>query len=264
MTQPSPPRWKDGCADCPAGAAEAVRSWGAERASPRELAELERRMTELRALGPRRTLQRGHLGPLLWLSLMAASTGLLWLWSSRPHEAPPRRAPSVSSVQPNVAAPAATTMPTDAAPPQTATDAAPSSAPPLPPVKQHGPRAVIAHGSSEDELALLARAQTALLNEPRSAAKHLNEHARNFPNGVFVQEREMLRIELAIAQHDDARATGLARAFAKHYPRSTYQQRITLLLSAAERDNARENGAASATHPLPSNQGESHDEPERH
>jgi hypothetical protein len=91
--------------------------------------------------------------------------------------------------------------------------------------------AVSVGAGPEAELALLRKAQQALSHAPRAAQTYLDAHASNYPDGLFVQEREMLRIELSVLDADHTRSQVLARSFVNQFPGSTYQARIDALLA---------------------------------
>ena len=81
------------------------------------------------------------------------------------------------------------------------------------------------------EIALLDAAQAALASNPAGALAKVDEHARRFPRGTLVQEREVLAIDalLRLSRRSDAEAR--AEAFRKSYPRSGHVRRIDALLA---------------------------------
>jgi hypothetical protein len=85
--------------------------------------------------------------------------------------------------------------------------------------------------SPERELELLRKAQEVLHRFPAVSEARLAEHARDYPHGVFEQEREMLRIELALARGERVRARELAQKFMTRFAGSTYQRRLEMLLA---------------------------------
>lgn len=97
-------------------------------------------------------------------------------------------------------------------------------------------KAVLPEEASED--ALLHRAHAASLSDPRKALALTAEHARRFPNGMLVQEREVLAIEALarLGRRDDARAR--ATAFSASYPGSPYQSRVDDALGASAVDTS--------------------------
>jgi hypothetical protein len=54
----------------------------------------------------------------------------------------------------------------------------------------------------------------------------VEEHARRFPAGSLVQEREVLAVELLRALGRAAEARARAAAFARTFPRSVYLQQL--------------------------------------
>jgi hypothetical protein len=76
------------------------------------------------------------------------------------------------------------------------------------------------------ELDLLSRAQRLLARDPAAALEVIDEHARAYPAGEFVEEREALAIDalrrLGRRQEAQARAQG----FLLRYPASPHRERI--------------------------------------
>ena len=65
----------------------------------------------------------------------------------------------------------------------------------------------------------------------RDPPSKLDDHARRFPNGALVQEREVMAIDALVrsGRRDDAEAR--ARRFDVAYPRSGHRRRIDAVLS---------------------------------
>jgi outer membrane protein assembly factor BamD (BamD/ComL family) len=78
---------------------------------------------------------------------------------------------------------------------------------------------------------LLERAQDALRARPAEALALCNDHAKRFPNGMLVQEREMVAIEalVKVGRRDEARAR--ADRFKARFPGSTHARRLDVLLA---------------------------------
>jgi hypothetical protein len=91
--------------------------------------------------------------------------------------------------------------------------------------------AIPSGGSPIEEARLLRAAKQALPRAPQLAAARLDEHRRNFPNGVFVEEREALEVEVSFDRGQVSRAERQAEQFRKRYPNSNYQRRVDDLLA---------------------------------
>ncbi len=80
------------------------------------------------------------------------------------------------------------------------------------------------------ELRLLSQAQDALGQAPARALAMTSEHARQFPSGVFAQEREVIAIEalLKLRRTDDATRRG--SAFLSTFASSTHAPRVLQML----------------------------------
>jgi hypothetical protein len=84
--------------------------------------------------------------------------------------------------------------------------------------------------SERAEVALLDRAQAALASRPADALASCDEHARRFPSGTLVQEREVLAIDalVRLGRRDEAEAR--AARFRQAFPRSGHLRRVDALL----------------------------------
>jgi hypothetical protein len=83
---------------------------------------------------------------------------------------------------------------------------------------------------SESEASFLRRAQSTLHGDPATALQMLQEHPSRFPQGILVQERDVMAIDALarLGRIDEARAR--ASAFAVRYPRSAHESRIASIL----------------------------------
>jgi hypothetical protein len=77
------------------------------------------------------------------------------------------------------------------------------------------------------EAELLEQARAALRAEPARALQRANEHAARFPRGVLVQEREVLAIQALRKLGRSADADRRAEAFAKAFPGSPFQPKLS-------------------------------------
>jgi hypothetical protein len=89
--------------------------------------------------------------------------------------------------------------------------------------------------SPEAELALLDRAQRALERDPATALALSEQHARDYPHGLFAQEREVLAIEALLKLRQRAAAVTRAEDFVKHFADSPHARRVRALLDRSQR-----------------------------
>lgn len=81
------------------------------------------------------------------------------------------------------------------------------------------------------ELSLLSRAQRVLAGSPSRALELTREHEEKFERGMFVQEREVIAIEALVKLGRSSEARARAASFEREYQRSTYLERIHVILS---------------------------------
>jgi outer membrane protein assembly factor BamD (BamD/ComL family) len=94
------------------------------------------------------------------------------------------------------------------------------------------PRTGSASVDAEDEVAILGRAQRALVAGDAAAAIALAErHAQSFPTGLLVEEREAIAIEALtrLGRHELARSR--FERFVAGFPRSGYRERLDRLVT---------------------------------
>lgn len=82
----------------------------------------------------------------------------------------------------------------------------------------------------EEELTILRKAQDDLVDRPISALKRTEEHEREYPSGVFAQEREMIAIEALFQLSRTHQGTNRAKRFLERYGDSTHAPRVRSLL----------------------------------
>jgi len=75
----------------------------------------------------------------------------------------------------------------------------------------------------QDEAGLLYRARRLASSDPKAALRLLVLHEASFPDGAFVQERDMLEIQIHDRLGQAATAKRLAAAFKQRYPDSVYR-----------------------------------------
>lgn len=83
----------------------------------------------------------------------------------------------------------------------------------------------VGKGDASSEVSLLQAARTMRAAAPERALNLLREHASRFPDSVFSEEREALRIEILQRIHPEEAARRL-RDFDRRFPSSVYRQRI--------------------------------------
>lgn len=87
-------------------------------------------------------------------------------------------------------------------------------------------------GERPDETSLLAEAaQAGAHSDPARVLELVAEHARLFPHGALVEERDALELEalLALGRRDDAQSA--ARRFAANYPHSVHEPLVQRALA---------------------------------
>ncbi len=118
------------------------------------------------------------------------------------------------------------------APPVASADTLPGSAPSPTPSDAPSPGASPGTGETADaetEVHLLQRAQTALGADPRAALALTGEHARRFPGGALVQERELIAVTALVALGRKPEAQSRATSLLERFPSSAYRGRLESL-----------------------------------
>ena len=250
MTEPVQPiRWREDASGAPDGVADALRTYAAARGSVQGRALLSERLAPLLATPApsQRAIRSGRPWALTRLMMVVVVVVLAsFVMMRSPRSKVSERSPHTSTQRAVVrdAAPAqlqavrlvGPTSPPVVAPAQL-TQQPSAAAAPAPDRARARPRRLSpavarrVRTSPDAELELLRKAQQALTRMPSAAQAQLDAHARDYPDGLFVQEREMLRIELAVARGEHAQSRALARNFSKRFPGSTYQSRLELLLA---------------------------------
>jgi len=230
MTEPDDPSRLFDAPDAPAGLQNVLRAAQADVGNEQQMARLAARLGPLlgataTGAGAGAAAASAKLGGAAKLGIAAAAliaVGSAALIVLSPPPAPtPKPARSavastapVSLAPPAVAAPAATlSAPAELAPPPSSASAAlthdkpPAAAPP-------------------SEAELLEQARAAIKSDPTRALQRANEHARRYPRGVLVQEREVLAIRALRRLGRDAEADRRADAFAKAFPGSAFQRKL--------------------------------------
>ncbi|HET8939193.1 MAG TPA: hypothetical protein VFN67_37370 [Polyangiales bacterium] len=84
--------------------------------------------------------------------------------------------------------------------------------------------------SAELELSLIGQAQAALDRAPTQALELTAQHARDYPRGLFVEEREVIAIEAELKLRHSSAASERARRFLAEFPRSTHARKVRTLV----------------------------------
>lgn len=100
----------------------------------------------------------------------------------------------------------------------------------------------------DGEIVLITQAQQRLRPQPARALALLLEHARRFPRGLLVQERETLRIDAERALGDDTQAIEHARQFVARFPSSPQARALERWL-AGRSSNSLDHKSAPAAAP---------------
>ncbi len=115
---------------------------------------------------------------------------------------------------------------------QPSTEVAAGARPVASPVKPSAkPQAgTSAANRSASELELLQHAQAIVSSDPRGSLALTNEHARDYPSGEFVQERETIAVEALVHLGQKEEARRRARALLERFPRTPYSAKVAMLL----------------------------------
>jgi len=191
-----------------------------------------------------------------WLSAVLIGFGLATMWrvveqrASRTEQAEaPVRSPVAVHEAPENAVVKATTPVIDAQPATPAPTAAAPSARVALKRAATAPQPEVPRPtrSAEAELELLRQAQSALNHSASAALALADEHAQLYPEGIFAQEREMLRIEAELKLGKREQALTRANDFSQRFARSTYRARIEKLLATHRALKNREGELPDAT-----------------
>ncbi len=79
---------------------------------------------------------------------------------------------------------------------------------------------------SSTEVDLVLRAQVALASDPERALTLTSEHARAYPNGEFVQEREVIAVEALSRLGRREESLRRALSLVQRFPRTPYARRL--------------------------------------
>ena len=252
-TSHDPPRLRTLKQDLPASLARALETMPAEEASNEQLASLAAKVRAAleaqpaeRSQAPRRRTRSAsrRVASLVVTFAAGAAAGVavatgLFLGFER---SSPRATAPVASVPGAIAIPRAASAsephpaPTPAEPPSFSSATVAMSSKPA------GSSAASAHAlgkpseagpePSQDELALVARAQEALARTPGAALSLVAEHERTFPRGALGQECEVIAIDALLKLGRMTEAEARAGRFHQRFPTSALGRRVDVLLGA--------------------------------
>ena len=235
-----PMRWAEPGSDAPGEVAAAIRTLRARRGSIEQVEALGRRLAPQLAAPP---VVDGSAAVSPWLKaggvlLLSGAIVFFALTRMTGTEAPLTQWPRAQPAQPQPPVQVESPMP----PASPATPAlAPAPPPPEPrpkpraagkprPARAASPGELAQAPSPERELVLLQRSQSALDRDPRAALALAEEHARDHPQGVFAQEREILAIEALLKLRQRPAALARADRFLQRHPESPHSTRVRALL----------------------------------
>lgn len=223
MKHPAPLRWSD---EVDSDAPEGIRAMLSEaRSDGPSAAQLERLIASVSS--PAATAWPASPSALsLWIkgglvALVVVGLGA-WLSGRAPAPQPARSEPPAMPAPQLVPAPAPVITGPAPEVPIEAPVAPARSAKPKP-----APRATTQEiNAAGDDIVLLQRAKRALPASPARSLALLAEHARDFPESAFTEEREALSIEAQLKTGRRERARAQLELFKTRYPRSAYLRRL--------------------------------------
>lgn len=149
-------------------------------------------------------------------------------------------APVAPTVEPSPSHAAEPALPSVAEIPTIAVESLPSSASPpsvaVPRAARSAPASTQAPSQApvrELEFAIVQRAQAALATDAARALSIADEHARAYPSGELVQEREVVAVEALARLGRSGEAKSRATALLKRFPRTPYVPRLERALGEA-------------------------------
>ncbi|MBX3209542.1 MAG: hypothetical protein KF764_31200 [Labilithrix sp.] len=151
---------------------------------------------------------------------------------------PETSAPAAEHAAPAPSIPSAASEPANAVP-SVSIDELPDSkvAAPRPRSPAAAPASPSAVPSSRREIELVAQAREALTRgDARACLAAVDLHDREFPDGQFALEANVMRIEATLAKGDRAGARALALEYLARNPGSAYEGRVRSLAAAATED----------------------------
>jgi hypothetical protein len=216
-------------AAAPAGLREALQRARSDVGTDAELARLSARLGPLLdapiAPSPAAASPASSAGMTAAAKVGLASLALVvvgggaWLFSSSSNQ--PAPAPRIT--QPSVPLREVSPAPLVIEEPVPTASAAPAELAPSPaPTAPAKP--IVTPPISEAEL--LEQARSALKSDPARALARANEHARRFPRGALVQEREVIAIKALRQLGRAADADKRADSFSKAFPGSAFQRKL--------------------------------------
>jgi hypothetical protein len=87
--------------------------------------------------------------------------------------------------------------------------------------------------TGESEVQLIGRAQQLVRSQPQAALALCREHARKFPKGMLVQEREVLIVEALQRMGQEEEARKKSESFLKENPDTALRNKVEHLTTDA-------------------------------
>lgn len=221
MRTPEPVRWIDAGSEVPETLRTALRAARADAPSTQLLKRVE---AGVRAQG---------LGPRTWpfeSAKLPLASSLAFLLALAAGASVQRRSQRQGQTAQQVAQPSVQAQPARSTRLELAPPAAGSSEPLDSKRRSSAHKPQPSHQNptrpKTDEIALLRAAHRMLAVDPKRARAILQQHARDYPNGDFVEEREALSVEALLRAGMPEEARAHAKRFVLRYPRSPYLRRV--------------------------------------
>jgi hypothetical protein len=228
-----PPRLLDGELDASDPLARALRAGREDLPTDAALLKIVGGLAAAPLLGASTAKAAGAAGK--WLSLKLASAVVATAVAGGGVVAVVQRWPSPAPTPPRVA-PARMLAPR-VEPTPTVAEQPPAEEPPEPPPPH---RSVVAHAPAPpavSEIDLLAQAQGALDSNPRGALALADRHQREFADGAYAQEREVIAIDALLRLGRSRLAADRAARFEENYPGSAHLARVRALIESSSQKN---------------------------
>jgi hypothetical protein len=161
---------------------------------------------------------------------VAVTLGGLWWATSRDDPSSAQSAPVPAMSAPVEIASSFAAPSQSAAAPETPSPALSTAAPVKPRRTDSG---ASASPTGESEVQLIGRAQQLVRSQPQSALALCREHARKFPKGMLVQEREVLIVEALQRMGQQEEARKKSESFLKENPGTALRNKVEHLTTDA-------------------------------
>jgi hypothetical protein len=197
--------------------------------STEDLGKMSERLVALgvmRATSPQLATTRSSYAKIGGVALLVVG-GLVAGWQTVREPAAPSGVTTAASAEAPLPAAVAfpTATPTHAISVNELPSAAPSPAPSAPTTAETRRSHAVPPVS---ELELVQRAEVALASNPRRALEIAGEHARTFPSGEFLQEREVIAVDALSRLGRKDESLRRARSLVERFPRTPYATRLEM------------------------------------